>query len=364
MNQPPAKNTKHIPPHSRYGLTLIEVLVVLFVIVMLIALLITTGRNGRGAARRMSCANNLKQIGIALHNYHDTHGHFPSAMGGTGRGPTPFLGNANRLSGLVAILPFMEHQTLWDEIANPTGQDSRFPPMGPAPWVEEFEPWRVELTPYRCPTTQDEADESDLPQTNYGFCIGDLARDIHNPTVRRGVFAGGMVTTLADLKDGTSNTIMMGELGNPAGRAVVGQYAIGQPRSVLNTPSLCRRRLDHRKPELYAKNTRLSSDGRGSRWADGRASSALFNTILAPNSPSCAIGSRAAVDGIYSAGSYHPGGAQCTFADASVRFLSESIDAGNSTKPTLKPSQLREPSPYGVWGALGTSASHDEVGND
>lgn len=348
------------------GFTLLELIAVLVVILLLIALLFPNVRTAREAARRMSCGNNLKQIGLALHNYHDAHGHFPPAMGGTGRGPSQLHGNANRLSGLVAILPYMEQQKLWDRISMPSQENGiEFPPMGPAPWVETYTPWQFAMDCYRCPSADEEAEDLSLPNTHYGFCIGDLARKIHEPKVKRGVFLSGLGTTMSDVTDGTSYTIAMGEFGTFSGRMVNGQYAVSQPKNILDNPDLCRDTLDTRHPERYAKNIRLSKLGRGRRWADGAAGSALFNTILPPNSPSCAIGGRQVVDGIYSAGSAHPGGVQVTMADASVRYLSENVDSGDANHPTPKLSQLRReepfPSPYGVWGALGTIRGGDRV---
>lgn len=357
---------KRVKSNRLSGLTLIELIFVVFVILMLLALFMPSLRTGRGTSRRMQCGNKLKQLGLALHNYHDSHGYFPPALGGTGRGASPFHGNANRLSGLVPLLPFMEQQTLWDAIAAPsTYNDVDFPAMGPAPWIEEYTPWQSRLDAFRCASAEENDEESSHPMTNYGFCIGDVARDIHKPNDRLGMFLSPIRTTFDDITDGTSNTIAMGEVGTRSGRTAIGQYAVFQSKNILDNPNLCREQLDSRHPERYAKNTRLSKLGRGRRWADGAASSSLFNTILPPNSPSCAIDGWQAVDGIYSAGSFHSGGVYVAMFDASIDFVSESIDSGDATHPTRKLSQLQGeepvPSPYGVWGALGTANRSDQV---
>ena len=83
-----------------------------------------------------------------------------------------------------------------------------------------------------------------------------------------------------------------------------------------------------------------------------------MNTILPPNSTSCAVGGSEAVDGVYSVGSFHSGGAMVAMADGSIHFINEDIDAGDPTRSTPMPEQFENgpfPSPYGVWGALGTA---------
>lgn len=105
-----AFNRKH------YAFTIVELLVVVAIIGVLVGLLLPATRTSREAARRMSCSNQMKQLGIAIHNYHSAYNRQPPAMGGTGRGPNAMSGNDNRLSGLVATLPFLEQQELWEQI--------------------------------------------------------------------------------------------------------------------------------------------------------------------------------------------------------------------------------------------------------
>jgi prepilin-type N-terminal cleavage/methylation domain-containing protein/prepilin-type processing-associated H-X9-DG protein len=331
------------------GFTLIELLFVVFVIAILIALLFPAVRTSRGAATRMQCGNNLKQLGLALHSYHDAHSHFPTAMGGTGVG-----GNENRLSGFVALLPHLEQSALWDQIARPSEFNGiRFPPMGPAPSHGKYEPWRKTLSVLACPLNAGGA--SSFGRSSYAFCIGDTAEQIHQPQQLRGAFGCRLLSRFSDVTDGTNTTIALGEIGNQKDRWIGGQIAIKQSVYIFTDPGFC---LDTQKNGYYLKEIPLSEMGRGGRWADGAAAYTLFNSILPPNGPSCAVGGSEAVDGVYSAASHHGNGAQVLFVDGSFRFISEKIDAGSEGAAPIGPTKLGDTptsSPFGVWGALGTA---------
>jgi hypothetical protein len=260
------------------------------IIGLLILLVIPAVRTPRTAARRMSCGNNLKQLGLAILSYEGTHGHLPPAMGGTGRGRAPHLGNANRLSGLVALLPFMEQEALWELISAPSEADGvAYPAMGPEPSFAQYQPWQIKIEILYCPSDA-KPDATEFGTTSYGFSIGDQARNIHQPTALRGAFGGSMTSTLDEITDGMSNTLAMIEFGAPSRRRVAGQFATFQPASILDRPSQCRDTVNSRKPNFYISSVKLGTPGRGGRWADGAAGVGLINTILPPNSPSCASG--------------------------------------------------------------------------
>src|SRR5687767_14888137 len=107
-------------PARTSAFTLVELLVVIAIIGVLVALLLPAVQAARDAARRTQCANHLKQLVIALHNYHDTIGVFPYRQGGTGlSSSSATLTNTQQGSGLTMLLPFMEQGSLYSQIASP-----------------------------------------------------------------------------------------------------------------------------------------------------------------------------------------------------------------------------------------------------
>lgn len=333
---------------KRRGFSLKELLVVIFIISAGLFLLVPAMHRGRGDARRINCSNHLKQMIIALHNFHDTFGHLPSAMGGTGAG-----GNQGRLSGMVDLLPMIEQSALYDEIQRGDPANG-IPPGGPVPWDKSYPPWQTPQQYLQCPsapiTTQD------FQPINYAFCIGDVAVDLHQLPKLRGPFAPGLTATFKDIADGMSNTIALAEIGTAQQRDVQGQYAIDLPVAILNDPGIGLRTITSNK-QSYRKNVPLHQYGRGYNWADGAAGPGLVNTILPPNGPSCAVAGKGPVDGIYSAGSYHSGGVNVAFCDGSVHFITDDIDCGNSAAapPTAQDyAEQSIASPFGLWGAMGT----------
>ena len=242
------------------GFTLVELLVVIAIIGVLVGLLLPAVQAAREAARRMSCSNNFKQIGLAIHNYHSAYKNLPSQGSGTGVSVTlpnwwsqSNSSTARCASALVGLLPFMEQQALWEQIANPS-QDTvvpnttpatanpstlltnpdRWPAMGPSPYSFDtnpgYVPWATEIPTLRCPSDPGVGLPA-LGRTNYGVCMGDSPGawytshldGLRNPTTaswnaqaatahRRGVFAGCFESKFRDILDGLANTIAMGEI--------------------------------------------------------------------------------------------------------------------------------------------------------
>ncbi|MEW4564396.1 DUF1559 domain-containing protein [Bremerella sp. JC770] len=335
--------------YRKPGFTLVELLVVIAIIGILIALLLPAVQQAREAARRMQCTNNLKQLGLALHNYHDTNNAFVALRGG----------NHGYQSGHVGLLPFLEQSALYNQISHPSGS---FAPFGPQPW-KDFDPWLVGVDMFLCPTQpahimdgDPTAWNGDRKRNSYMYCMGDSIDA--SPTNFRGMFSKYSYLRFRDCIDGTSNTVFMAERRSPVSTGDLGHVLTGNS-TAASTPTNCRGEFNNATKQYFTPAN--TANYPGINWVDGSMSVGGFNTILPPNSPSCMTGSSGNNNGIHSAGSFHPGGCNVLFGDASVHFVPETIDSGDqSADADLGDSGAR--SPFGVWGALGTRAGSEVTG--
>ncbi len=401
---------------ARLGFTLVELLVVIAIIGVLVGLLLPAVQSAREAARRMSCSNNFKQIGLAIHNYHSAYSQLPKQYTGT-RSLTmnwdndpPNGNNGESLSFLVALLPMFEQQALWEQISNPLDPDGDgmppyFQAMGPSPnkllashATNLYQPWLTEVPTLRCPSDPGVG----LPahgRTNYAACLGD-AMHFTNRGLRgwngttnmwdetsgnaqrarescRGIFAPRQKMAFRDILDGQSNTIMAGEIVTDLGdRDVRTQPNItnGNTMGVFDDPSFCLVDKDAERPQFWTPAATLvanAEERRGYRWHHAGSVYTGFNTILPPNREYCVSGNVLS-PGTHTAGSRHQGGAHVLMADGAVKFITDSIEAGNSNFVTLYLSvgginsssvDARSvpgmQSPYGLWGGLGTRANRE-----
>jgi prepilin-type N-terminal cleavage/methylation domain-containing protein/prepilin-type processing-associated H-X9-DG protein len=350
------------------GFTLIELLVVIAIIAILIALLLPAVQQAREAARRSTCKNNLKQLGLALHNYHDVHQMFAVGQGGTQNSGNN--GHGMRLDAMVGLLPYIDQAPMFNVIwGHPNGRG------GLRPHLDAFEPWRTQLPGLLCPSDTFRR-TGGVGKKSYMWSRGDTVYQTYhssnNPNngvrLTRGMSGRQMGVKIADVIDGTSNTIHMSE----HAIAEFGPGAMTAPRLIQGTvrdvhaqetlrdnPGVC---MAERGPGgLYANPTTV--DGwHGDRWADNSGQRSSINTILPPNGPSCCTGGGVGgncVTNVIAPSSYHTGGVHCLFVDGSVHFISENINTGNLSAP----SPNSGPSPYGVWGALGTKDGGEPVGD-
>jgi prepilin-type N-terminal cleavage/methylation domain-containing protein len=344
--------------HSRRGFTLIELLVVIAIIAILIALLLPAVQQAREAARRTQCKNNMKQLGLALHNYHDTAGRFPYRMGGTTGAGT----NGDRGSGMTLLLPYFEQSALYNQISGALGT---FPPFGDdCGDATTYAPWRNDLPPLLCPSSP--TIKHWISLTHYGFSAGDSAwwatpylSFANARNLVRGPFGFQTNKRIADLSDGTSNTILMGEMTtSKGGRDALGGVLRGQGNGVVDNPASCLLLANKATGEFNGTGT--VSTSRGSRWCNGVVAYMTVNTILPPNSPACTVGADFREAGQYPVQSRHTGGAHVVLGDGAVRFVSENVDTGNLAVQDVRAAAGR--SPYGVWGALGSIAGNETVG--
>lgn len=344
------------------GFTLVELLVVIAIIGILIALLLPAVQAAREAARRTQCNNNLKQLGLALHNYHDTHKSFVFRAGGTEVNAGSTTGTP-RLSGFIPLLPFYEQGAMYDLIK--AGDASR-PPQGPAAW-SGWAPWNVSPTALRCPS--DNGFGTSERVHSYCFCSGDEVRGVRSTSpagnTTRGIFMERNTVKMRDIVDGTSNTVAMSEglctQNTPsatAGYTVQTDQEVDYRKgcaegvsAVITSPNSCYTVTNQR---YFVAGTVVRA-AFGKNWVDGIAQNQAFNTVLPPNAPNCARRTgnyNGKWDLVVPPSSNHPGGVNCLLADGSVRFISDTIDTGNLGVEQLSTG----PSQYGVWGAMGSKS--------
>ena len=310
---------------SRRGFTLVELLVVIAIIGILVGLLLPAVQAAREAARRMQCSNNLKQIGLSLHNYESTFKRLPA---GTFNDATK--GRANNSSPLPMIMPFIEQNNAFqlfnfDEDLNTHASNLAARQQN----VPTFQcPSQAGVTPFVLPGTQC---PNGCGNTNYVQSLGNNANYASN----NGPFGRRFGAKFGDISDGLSNTGLFAEIvlgpaggspttgivpaGSPTDLAVATNLAFGTWDAGPNGDVVAVPGCDNRATAAFLY--------RGKQYYRGIVVTTYYSHTLTPNSSrrDCVRGT--GLDrGHLATRSYHTGGAQIVLGDGSVHFASSSID--------------------------------------
>jgi prepilin-type N-terminal cleavage/methylation domain-containing protein/prepilin-type processing-associated H-X9-DG protein len=333
-------------PRRRPGFTLIELLVVIAIIAVLIALLLPAVQSAREAARRMQCVNNLKQIGIALHNYHDVKGAFPTGYY-----------TWNTWGPLVMLLPHLEQQNLFNALnfyqgftANSAA--SRNP--GGANTTVAF----TQLNTILCPSDIDRLTTREA-HLNYVFCMGSDAYGNNASSPFNGVFVppSARNTKIADIIDGTSNTAAASERVKGIGNYPEGEYDPMKPTTSFvgnmsatmaakgTTPQQAYQICIATSPTPTNTVTGGAVDPLNGFWLDSEPSQEMYNHVMPPNTWNCSTDGTNYHGAAESASSRHSGVVNLLLMDGSVRAIKNSI-----SMPT--------------WWALGTKSMGEVISAD
>lgn len=312
----------------RRGFTLIELLVVIAIIAVLIALLLPAVQQAREAARRAQCKNNLKQIGLAIHNYESSHRVFPPGRCGY---PMVFSVQAHLLpfvdgANLYNILDFRTRPVFTEPMTDPNAQNEIAA--------------RRKIPMYLCPSDFGSIPGNVFGSTNYVASTGSGRPPVAN-SIRTGdgVMFDASSVRFRDVTDGLSNTVAFSE--QTLGRGM-SSVANGTPPANLDEMVL---ELTGATPTDDAACVASAGAGswsgfRGAKWLNGHFGDTLYNQYYAPNSTQFDCGNASHNYGLTSARSRHPGGVHLLLCDGSVRFASNNVNLA-------------------IWQALGTRSGSE-----
>jgi prepilin-type N-terminal cleavage/methylation domain-containing protein len=353
--------------------TLVELLVVIAIIALLIGLLVPAVQSARESARQVSCRNNLKQLGLAVMSYESANGSLPPQGAPwqlctlKNQGLATLDVRYAEVSFLLWLMPYVEQQSIFDQ---GVAQEM----SGGVLWSGAFAQQPPVLL---CPSETNRGPGFlGAGCTNYRCSKGDIGAP---PGTRsRGPFSEGSVLVggtwapspvrTAHILDGFSNTVMLGEsmICTPATYATlpagVGKLGAIDPSTAPATCWALVSGNQYSAPISAPRYLPGSIWGRG--WYDTYTS---FYTNAAPNTPRCVQDYDWAAY-INPVSSYHPGGAFAAMCDASVRFVTDDINAGDPTQPQINNAgstanawKYTNASIRGVWGALGTIKGREAV---
>jgi prepilin-type N-terminal cleavage/methylation domain-containing protein/prepilin-type processing-associated H-X9-DG protein len=333
------------------GFTLIELLVVIAIIAVLIALLLPAVQAAREAARRTQCVNNLKQIGLALHNYHEVNGSFPMGSGNPTMGPngSPAPLAKQGLSALAAILPQLGESPIYNAINTSFGMADAT--SYPAYQVNQTAQ-KSQIKEFLCPsdpnaftsldTSTNTANNSyyaSIGATTATYPTGGDSGPTWASVPYTGLFAHQQVKAIRDVIDGTSNSIAFAEaiVGSTSEKArgkLIGLTGVNIPPAAIQFSAFISP-TDIQSGIAACSAAWQSGKSpdvqRGDSWMHGSMAMTLFNTIVTPNGESvewtyCSQTGSGSASRFSNCDSFHPGGVNVLMADGHVQFIKNSIN--------------------------------------
>ncbi len=357
------------------GFTLVELLVVIAIIGILIGLLLPAVQAAREAARRMQCSNNIKQLALAVHNMHDTTGHFPSLIYQKGYRTD---GDYWRVSWGPFLFPYVEQAARYQTVMNSAEQGMGLYPYTKAATIDFNgstiqNPYSGIINAFLCPSDEvkEPVDES-LAPNSYRINIGDETYtdpgSYNKERLNRGVAARGDQVTIkmSSISDGTSNTALFTESTIATAKTQLLSIKSGVAQSSGEVHKMAIGLIEECRNNRNGAEvgSAWTSSRRGTRIGDGYGPVYVaVHWVLPPNSPTCTYNHNERC--FCSASSYHAGGCQVAMCDGSVRFVSDTVNCKRNDYASLPTSTSgvgnSGESYYGVWGAMGTRNGHETV---